>query len=59
MCSPGRFFAVNELKAFMAYMIVNYDLKFAQEGRLPKTTTTFLSVLPDPNARVLFRKRVA
>lgn len=50
---------MNELKAFMAYMIVNYDLKFAQEGRLPKTTTAFLSVLPDPNAQVLFRKRVA
>lgn len=50
---------MNELKAFVAYMIINYDLKFPQGERLPKTTTAFLSVLPDPNAQVLFRKRVA
>lgn len=55
--SPGRFFAANELKAMMAHVIVNYDVKFEKEGVRPENVYTGLSIQPDPDARVLFRKR--
>ena len=29
--SPGRFFAANELKAMLAFMVVNYDLPLMNE----------------------------
>ena len=55
--SPGRFFAANELKAIMAHLIVNYDVKLEQEGMRPLNKYFGLAVLPDPTAVVLFRKR--
>ena len=55
--SPGRFFAANELKAMMAYLVQNYDVKFEDEGKRPSNKWFGLAVVPDPAARVLFRKR--
>lgn len=54
---PGRFFAGTELKAMMAYLVLNYDVKFAQEGVRPPNAATTLSTRPHQEARVLFRKR--
>nr|BAD94562.1 cytochrome P450 [Phanerodontia chrysosporium]BAL05132.1 cytochrome P450 [Phanerodontia chrysosporium] len=54
---PGRFFAANELKAMMAYVVVNYDVKFEKEGVRPENIYAAMGISPDPNARVLFRKR--
>ncbi|GJE97794.1 cytochrome P450 [Phanerochaete sordida] len=54
---PGRFFAQNELKAMMAYMLVHYDMRPEHEGVRPANVYKGLSVLPDAKARVLFRKR--
>ncbi|KAF8503961.1 cytochrome P450, partial [Gautieria morchelliformis] len=53
---PGRFFAVNELKAMMAYVVLAYDLKMTDT---PRYTHAGASVTPDPNVEVLFRKRQA
>ena len=56
---PGRFFAMNELKAMMAYVVMNYDVRTEKEGVRPPNYDAGLSVLPNPMAKVLFRKRVS
>ncbi|EMD42271.1 hypothetical protein CERSUDRAFT_110800 [Gelatoporia subvermispora B] len=54
---PGRFFAANELKAMLAYVVLNYDVKFEREGVRPENKWIAMSIVPDPTAHVLFRKR--
>ena len=41
----------------MAYLVLNYDVKFEQEGKRPDNKWFAAAVVPDPAARVLFRKR--
>ena len=55
--SPGRFFAANELKTMMAYLVLNYDVKFAEEGKRPANIRFGPADLPSHSAQVLFRKR--
>ena len=33
--SPGRFFAANQLKAILAHIVLNYDLKIGGDGKRP------------------------
>ncbi|KAI0368876.1 cytochrome P450 [Pilatotrama ljubarskyi] len=54
---PGRFFAANELKAMLAYMIVNYDMKLPDGQGRPENLYWGATVVPNPSAEVLFRKR--
>ncbi|CAL1693826.1 unnamed protein product [Somion occarium] len=54
---PGRFFAANELKAMLAHTVMNYDVKFENEGVRPPNVWFATTVSPDPTAKVLFRKR--
>ncbi|KAJ3489333.1 hypothetical protein NLI96_g2200 [Meripilus lineatus] len=54
---PGRFFAANELKCMMAHLVLNYDVKMEQEGAMPEPMTFEFSIIPNPKAKVLFRKR--
>ncbi|KAI0732573.1 cytochrome P450 [Fomitopsis betulina] len=53
---PGRFFAVNELKVMMAYILLHYDIKFDGNKGRPDNWSRWHSVIP-ANATVLFRKR--
>jgi len=55
---PGRFFAVNKLKAMLAHILLNYDVKMADGGGRPENVWIGVSSLPDTEAEVLFRKRV-
>ena len=57
--SPGRFFAANELKAMLAYVLVHYDVRPEHDGVRPPNVCNGLTVSPDAHARVLFRKRQA
>ena len=57
-CSPGRFFAANELKAMLAHILLNYDVKIANGGGRPENMWFGRSSLPNTKAEVLFRKRV-
>lgn len=41
----------------MAYIVLNYDIKFECEGVRPANVHTVLAVTPDPTAKMLFRKR--
>ncbi|KAI9060502.1 cytochrome P450 [Trametes sanguinea] len=54
---PGRFFAANELKAMLAYIVLNYDIKLGGDGKRPPNFHWGWTVLPEPNAEVFFRKR--
>ncbi|EMD42272.1 hypothetical protein CERSUDRAFT_41330 [Gelatoporia subvermispora B] len=54
---PGRFFAANELKAMLAYVVLKYDVKFKHEGVRPENKWFAAGIVPDPTARVLFRRR--
>ncbi|KAI1787001.1 cytochrome P450 [Ganoderma leucocontextum] len=55
---PGRYFAANTLKAILAHIIVNYDLKLGGDGSRPPDRYLVGHVLPAPGGRVLFKKRV-
>ncbi|GJJ07764.1 hypothetical protein Clacol_001969 [Clathrus columnatus] len=54
---PGRFLAATVLKAVMAYIILNYDVKLGDEGVLPKNLFVGTFCIPDPTAKVMFRRR--
>ena len=61
--SPGRFFAVNELKCMMGHILLNYDIKwpnhgFLEGGYAPPDETHGLSSRPNENATVMFRRRI-
>ncbi|PAV19648.1 cytochrome P450 [Pyrrhoderma noxium] len=56
---PGRFFAVNELKAMMVHILLNYDVKLEDEGVRPPNEINGLRLAPNREAKVLFRKRRA
>ncbi|EJD49253.1 cytochrome P450 [Auricularia subglabra TFB-10046 SS5] len=53
---PGRFWAANEMKAMMAYMVAHYDMKMEREGVVPDPTWFGGALLPNMDARVLLRK---
>ncbi len=53
--SPGRFFATNEVKAMLAYVLLNYDVTMAN---VPSELWFGLLSIPDPTAEVMFRKRM-
>ena len=51
----------NELKAMLAYIVLNYDLRLGGDGVRAPDVFAALAALPAPTTRVLFRprKRVA
>lgn len=55
---PGRFFAVNELKAIFAYCILHYDVQL-EGGSMerPKNIKYEANMAPNMKAKVMFRKR--
>lgn len=57
ICSPGRFFAVNELKAMMVHILLEYDVKFEEGKGCPQNVWFAVSISPDPSVKLLFRKR--
>ncbi|KAK0448937.1 cytochrome P450 [Desarmillaria tabescens] len=50
---PGRFFAVNELKALMTYVLLNFDVKM---DKVPESKWFLADRIPQ-NSNVLFKKR--
>ena len=55
--SPGRFFAAVELKIALAYMVLNYDMKFEDGRSRPPNVFWATAVHAAPNTTVLFRAR--
>ncbi|KAF8957287.1 cytochrome P450, partial [Flammula alnicola] len=54
---PGRFFAVNELKAMLAHVLLTYDVKLPNDGPRPENVWFQAGCAPNPTAHVMFRKR--
>ena len=54
--SPGRFFAVNEIKALFAYIIATYDIKF-EEGKSAPRGYYISGGRAPAAANVMFRAR--
>jgi hypothetical protein len=56
--SPGRFLAVNELKAIAGYVLLNYDVKLEGGANVPPGGLFFGTARSaNVSARILFRKR--
>jgi hypothetical protein len=54
--SPGRFFAVNEIKVLLAHIVTTYDIKFEEGKGAPREFS--LSGMRFPReANVMFRAR--
>ena len=54
--SPGRFFAANEIKAFLSHLLVTYDMKFEEgKGAPPDLRIAMLRIPRTTN--VMFRTR--
>jgi len=56
---PGRFFAITEIKAFVAHLLMNYDIKLDPEAPPFKNLWFNFATIPDPAAHILVRKRKA
>ncbi|KAJ7041790.1 cytochrome P450 [Mycena alexandri] len=55
---PGRFFAATELKAMLAHLVLNYDIKAEVEGVRPPDAVFGVRITPNPTGKVCFRKRM-
>jgi len=55
-CSPGRFFAVHEVKMMLAFLLLRYDLRTVN-GQRPKDLEFEARIIPDINCKLLVRKR--
>ncbi|KAK9775109.1 putative Cytochrome P450 monooxygenase [Seiridium cardinale] len=54
---PGRFFASNEIKLLLSYLLLRYDFKYPVGQTRPQNLSADENLYPDPSARVLIRKR--
>ncbi|EJF59354.1 cytochrome P450 [Dichomitus squalens LYAD-421 SS1] len=54
---PGRFFASNEIKAVLAFLLVNYDIQFEPGQSRPDNIFIAENILPNHDAKMLFRRR--
>ncbi|KAM5535260.1 hypothetical protein V8D89_011066 [Ganoderma adspersum] len=54
---PGRYFASTQLKAILAHLVLNYDLRLGGDGVRAPDVFIAMGVLPAPQSRVLFRCR--
>ncbi|KAJ7454170.1 cytochrome P450 [Mycena latifolia] len=54
---PGRFFAATELKAMLAHILMNYDVKATKEGIRPADLTFGTMTVPNLRGTIMIRKR--
>ena len=54
---PGRFFAGNEIKMVLSYLLLQFDLKLKDGQERPKAMTLMMTKTPNPKGEVLFRRR--
>ncbi|KAG6330307.1 hypothetical protein ID866_8783 [Astraeus odoratus] len=57
LACPGRFFAAIILKMMLAHIVSSFDVRLDENGPPPKNVVFARSIMPDPKARVMFRKR--
>ena len=56
---PGRFLVDFELKMILAYVVLNYDLKFPESygGKRPESRWISEAIFPPMQGRILIRRR--
>ena len=54
--SPGRFFAINEIKLLLAFTLLRFDVK-TKDGKRPPDAEFNRAAFPDMKAELLYRKR--
>ena len=54
---PGRFFAGNEIKMMLSYLLLRFDLRLKDGADRPRPMTLMMTKTPNPNGEVLFRRR--
>jgi len=58
---PGRHFAVNEIKALVSHVLMNYDIKFANPklkyGKVPEPIWVGTMCALDPGVELMFKRR--
>lgn len=54
--SPGRFFAVNEIKLMLAFTLLRFDIK-TKDGIRPPDWRLKWYILPNRTAEIFFRRR--
>ncbi|KAJ7154091.1 cytochrome P450, partial [Mycena filopes] len=54
---PGRFFAATELKAMLAHILINYDVRAETEGVRPPDMVFGMIRMPAPKGRIWMRRR--
>ncbi|KAJ6612093.1 cytochrome P450 [Mycena sp. CBHHK59/15] len=54
---PGRFFAATELKAMLAHILINYDVKAETPGVRPPDQFFALLTMPNSKGKIWIRKR--
>ncbi|KAG6872887.1 hypothetical protein C0995_005592 [Termitomyces sp. Mi166 len=54
---PGRFFAVNELKALLVHTLLNYDVALENDGPRPANSAFNTRISANSTASVMFRKK--
>ena len=54
---PGRFFASNEIKLMLAYLLQNYEFKWKEGEKRPESAVIDWNILPDREKEVMFRRR--
>ncbi|KAI6113331.1 hypothetical protein EDD16DRAFT_1602363 [Pisolithus croceorrhizus] len=55
---PDRFFAVTMLNSMLAHIIVLHDVKLEDDKSRPQSPRVGRSIMPNPTAKVMFRKRI-
>jgi hypothetical protein len=53
----ARFFAATELKAMLAHILINYDVKSATDGVRPPDDEFSFITTPNRNGKIWIRKR--
>ncbi|OJJ00726.1 hypothetical protein ASPVEDRAFT_190002 [Aspergillus versicolor CBS 583.65] len=56
---PGRFFAANEMKVALCYILLKYDIKMAAGWESPPPTRREVVLLADPRGEMVIRRREA
>lgn len=54
---PGRFFASNEMKILLCFLILQYEFRYVPEEAVPVTREFALSRSADPKTRIQIRRR--
>ena len=54
--SPGRYYAVHQLKLILAFMLIKYDIK-TQDGVRPPDLEFGPRTVPNMTAKILFKRR--